>query len=92
MAQEKSYQRVPVLPSNEQSFSFSKVERLFMWTKVVDDDVLVYTFLINEPEEILNHLQGVITKVLFETNMQQDFGKVEEDDKPFLQSYAVDDQ
>ena len=52
-----------------------------------------YSFIFAEPVERLTVLQGVLTKVNFETNMQEEIGKhVESDDMAYLNSQAIGDQ
>ena len=96
-AQQISYTRVevevPIL-----NYSFSEIEKVLMWIgkppKDADEDadVPAYSFMLTTDSDV-PRLKGVLTKVIFETNMKEDIERAcERDDEGYLESQVVGDK
>lgn len=95
MEQTVSYTRVQIKKEQAGSFnySFSIADKMLMWMgdpkKGPDGelDVPAYSFVVEEPSEQMKVLQGVLTKVMFEANFQEELEKrCEADDLEFVYS------
>lgn len=95
-AQKISYTRVDVeVPAL--NYSFSEVEKVLMWMGQPKDssvgaDIPAWSFLLDHDHEV-PRLKGVLTKVIFETNYQEDIERnVEKDEYAYLESQVLGDQ
>ena len=96
-AQKVSYTRqeieIPML-----NYSFSEVEKVLMWigklpeNAPIGSEVPAWSFLVQESSDATK-LKGVLTKVIFETNMQEDIERAcEKEDYSFLEKQVLGDQ
>ena len=96
-AQKISYTRVevevPIL-----NYSFSEVEKILMWIGKAkenaspDDEIPAWSFMVSNDADV-PRLKGVLTKVIFETNMKEDIERAcERDDERYLESQVLGDQ
>lgn len=90
-----SYTRIEVKKDFELNYSFSEVEQMLMWigmTKEDSTEVPAWSFMIKMKEEV-PRLKGVLTKVLYESNMQESIEKAQErDDHEWLEAQVVGDR
>ena len=96
-AQKVSYTRqeieIPIL-----NYSFSEVEKVLMWigklpgNAPIGSEVPAWSFLVQENTDVPK-LKGILTKVIFETNMQEDIERAcEKEDYSFLEKQVLGDQ
>ena len=75
-AQKISYTRQEI-ETKTLNYSFSEVEKVLMWignlplNAPVGSEVPAWSFLVSENSDA-PRLKGILTKVIFETNMQED--------------------
>ena len=96
-AQKVSYTRADVeVPAL--NYSFSEVEKVLMWmgkpksASNHDAEVPAWSFLLDEEQEV-PRLKGVLTKVIFETNMCEDIERsMEAEEHQYLENQVLGDQ
>lgn len=84
-----SYTRIEVKKEFELNYSFSEVDQMLMWigmTKEDSTEIPAWSFMIKMQEEV-PRLKGILTKVLYESNMQESIEKAQErDDHDWLEA------
>lgn len=93
-AQRLSFTRVEV-ETPMLNYSFSEKERILMWigklpeNATLESEVPAWSFKIEEESQVPT-LKGVLTKVIFETNMKEEIERAcDKDDDKYLESQVV---